>query len=49
MEAKGEYDRRRGRENVIDCAASGMHNDILSLDMYSQHKTDVSLSGVLRV
>lgn len=49
MEAKGEYDRRRGRENVIDCAASGMYNDILSLDMYSQHKTDVSLSGVLRV
>ncbi len=48
VEAKSEYERRSGRENVIDCAASGIYNDILSLDMYTQHKGNISLLGVLR-
>lgn len=49
VEAKVEYERRRGRENVIDCAASGIYDDILSLDMYIQDLVNASLSGVLRV
>ena len=49
VEANVEYERRRGRENVIDCAASGIYDDILSLDMYTQDRANASLSGVFRV
>lgn len=49
VEANVEYERRRGRENVIDCAASGIYDDILSLDMYTQDIVNASLSGVFRV
>lgn len=49
MEAAIEYERRRGDENVIDCAASGIYNSILSLKMYTQDVVNASLSGVVRV
>ncbi len=49
VEAKVEHERRTGYENVIDCAASGIYDDILSLDMYSQSMLNASVSGVLRM
>ena len=49
VETDIEHERRRGDENVIDCAASGIYDDILSLDMYAQDMTDVLLTGVFRI
>lgn len=49
VEADFEYEGRRGDENVIDCAASGIYNDILSLNMYTQDIAKASLSGIWRV
>ena len=49
VEAKMDYERRVGYENVIDCAASGIYDDILSLDMYSQGLVNASASGVFRM
>ncbi len=33
-----DYCFRKGKENVIDCAISGIYKNLLSLDMYSEHK-----------
>ena len=49
VEAGVEYERRDGTENVIDCAASGIYDDILSLNMYRRDRVDASVSGVYRV
>ncbi|HBN01457.1 MAG TPA: hypothetical protein DD383_02335 [Rikenellaceae bacterium] len=49
VEAKMDYEKRTGCENVIDCAASGIYDDILSLDMYSQGLVNASALGVFRV
>ena len=33
-----DYCFRKGRENVIDCAVSGVYKNLLHLDMYSEHR-----------
>ncbi len=48
LEADVEYERRSGEENVIDCAASGIYDDILSLPIYSRDRLNVSLGAVCR-
>ena len=48
LEADMEYERRSGEENVIDCAASGIYDDILSLPIYSRDRLNVSLGAVCR-
>lgn len=49
VETKVEHERRTGYENVIDCAASGIYDDVLSLGMYSQSMFNASVLGVLRM
>ncbi len=48
VEADVKYEHRSGTENVIDCAASGIYDDILSLPMYSRDRLNVSLGAVCR-
>lgn len=48
LEARLSRERRDGAENVIDCAASGVYLNLLSMDMYSRDRLSASLSGVLK-
>lgn len=48
LEARLSLERRDGAENVIDCAASGVYLNLLSMDMYSRDRLSASLSGVLK-
>lgn len=43
------HERRDGAENVIDCAASGVYLNLLSMDMYRRDRLAASLSAVLRL
>lgn len=42
------YESRRGFENVIDCAASGIYRNLLSLEMYSSQRIWATMSSVFR-
>lgn len=47
LEARLTFESRDGRENVIDCAASGFYLNLLSMDMYSRDRLSASLSGAV--
>lgn len=44
--AETSYERKDGEENVIDCAASGIYNNLLSLGMYSSDRMLARVSAV---
>lgn len=44
--AEASYERKDGEENVIDCAASGIYNNLLSLGMYSSDRLLARVSAV---
>lgn len=48
LEAKVNHERRDGVENVIDCAASGVYRNLLSMGMYNRDRLSASLSAVLQ-
>ncbi len=41
------HEGRDGAENVIDCAASGIYQDLISMDMYASSDLSASLSAVV--
>lgn len=47
VEADASYQKRTGVENVIDCAASGIYQSLMSMHLYTQHEVDASLRGVV--
>lgn len=44
--AEASYEHKEGEENVIDCAASGIYNKLLSLGMYSSDRVLARVSAV---
>ena len=44
--AEASYEHKAGEENVIDCAAAGIYNRLLSLGMYSSDRVLARVSAV---